>query len=161
MNPLDHTVDPHLISATFNEQLAVGAVMIAICVIIHGTGLFTLRRLMHSERSRERIERMEPLSIHGALFTLFVVFALIFIHFIEIWLFALLYDLVGALRTFEQALYISTISYATIGFSDVTIAHQWRQVAATEGLLGIILLGWSTAFFVRVLDRLERDPPPR
>jgi hypothetical protein len=161
VNPLDHQVDPHVISATFNEQLAVGAVMIALCVIIHGVGLFTLRRLMHSERTQERLDRMEPLSVHGALFTLFVVFALIFVHFVEIWLFALLYDLVGALHTFEQALYISTISYATIGFSDVTIAHEWRQVAAMEGLLGIILLGWSTAFFVRVLNRLERDPPER
>lgn len=161
MKPLAHTVDPHVITATFNEQLAVGAVMIAICVTIHGVGLFTLRRLMHGERTQERLDRMEPLSVHGALFTLFVVFALIFVHSVEIWLFALLYDLVGALHTFEQALYISTISYATIGFSDVTIAHEWRQVAAMEGLLGIILLGWSTAFFVRVLNRLERDPPPR
>jgi hypothetical protein len=31
-------------------------------------------------------------------------------------------------------------------------------VTAVEGLLGFILLGWSTAFFIRVLNRLERDP---
>jgi hypothetical protein len=150
-------VDPHVWSATFNQQLLVGAGMIALCVIIHGIGLFTLRRLMHGERAQERIDRMEPLSLRGTLFTLFVVFALIFIHFVEIWLFALLYDVVGALRHFQDALYVSTSSYATLGASTM-ISHQWRMVSAIEGLLGFILIGWSTAFFIRVLNRLERDP---
>jgi hypothetical protein len=150
-------VDPHVWSATFNQQLLVGAGMIALCVIIHGIGLFTLRRLMHGERAQERIDRMEPLSLRGTLFTLFVVFALIFIHFVEIWLFALLYDVVGALRHFQDALYVSTSSYATLGTSTM-ISQQWRMVSAIEGLLGFILIGWSTAFFIRVLNRLERDP---
>jgi ion channel len=126
-------------------------------VVIHGLGLFTLRRLMLSERAQERIDRMEALSLRGTLFTLFVVFALICIHFVEIWLFAFLYNYLHAVRTFEQALFFSTTNYATLGSSDA-ISHQWRLVGAIEGLLGIILLGWSTAFFVRVLNRLERDP---
>ncbi|MGZ3264672.1 MAG: ion channel, partial [Croceibacterium sp.] len=102
---------------------------------------------------------MEALSLRGALVTVFVVFALIFVHFVEIWLFAFLYDFVGALRNFQDALYFSTSSYATLG-SDGPISHQWRLVGAIEALLGIILLGWSTAFFVRVLNHLEREPPP-
>lgn len=157
MNPLQHPVDPRVISATFNEQLAVGAGMIALCVVIHGVGLFTLGRLMRGRRAEERLARIEPLSVHGALVTLFVVFALVIVHFVEIWLFALLYDLVGALRTFQDALYFSTISYATLG-SNEPISHTWRLVGAIEGLIGIILLGWSTAFFVRVLAHLEREP---
>lgn len=156
MNELQDKVDPHVWSATFSAQLAVGAGMIALCVIIHGLGLFTLRRLMHGERAEERMEGMRPLSLRGTLFTLFVVFALICVHFVEIWLFALLYDIVGALRSFQDALYVSTSSYATLGSSDA-ISHQWRLVSAIEGLLGFILIGWSTAFFFRLLERLERD----
>lgn len=149
--------DEQVISATFNEQLAVGAGMIALCVLIHGIGLFTLARRMHGERARERFEKLEPLSLRGAVFTLLTVFALIFIHFVEIWGFAFLYDYLNALPNFQEALYFSTISYATIGYSDASIAEQWRMVAALEGILGVILLGWSTAFFVRVLGRLEGD----
>jgi hypothetical protein len=149
-------VDPHVWSATFSEALGVGAGMIALCVIIHGLGLFTLRRLMHSERGRERLRHLEPLSLRGTLFTLFVVFAIISLHFLEIWLFALLYDVVGALRSFQEALYVSTSSYATLGASSA-ISRQWRLVGAIEGLIGFILIGWSTAFFFRVLERLERD----
>jgi hypothetical protein len=158
MSPFDKVVSPQVITATFNEQLAVGAGMIALCVVIHGLGLFTLRRLMLSERAQERIDRIAPLSLHGTLFTLFTVFALIFVHFVEIWLFAFLYDFLSAVRTFEGALYVSIASYTTIGATDGSIDHQWRMVAAIEGLLGFILLGWSTAFFIRVLNRLERDP---
>ena len=39
------------------------------------------------------------------------------------------------------------------------------MIAALEGMLGVILLGWSTAFLVRVLGKLEsenraRSSPP-
>ena len=156
MTDIQDKVDPHVWSATFSEALGVGAGMIALCVIIHGLGLFTLRRLMHSERGRERLRHLEPLSLRGTLFTLFVVFAIISLHFLEIWLFALLYDVVGALRSFQEALYVSTSSYATLGASSA-ISRQWRLVGAIEGLIGFILIGWSTAFFFRVLERLERD----
>jgi hypothetical protein len=156
VNDLQDKVDPHVVAATFSEQLAVGMAMIALCVVIHGVGLFTLRRLMHSERGKERLRHLEPLSLRGTLFTLFVVFAIIFLHLVEIWLFAFLYDFVGALRTFQDALFVSTSSYATLGSSGA-ITHQWRLVSAIEGLLGFILIGWSTAFFFRVLERLERD----
>ena len=158
MNDLQDKVDPHVWSATFNQQLAVGAGMIALCVVLHGIGLFTLGRLMHGERTAERLDRMEALSLHGTLFTLFIVFAIFVIHFVEIWLFALLFDFLGAVRTFAAALYVSTASYTTIGISDGAIERHWRLVAAIEGLLGFILIGWSTAFFIRVLNRLEREP---
>lgn len=146
-----------VISATFNEQLLIGAVMIAVCVIIHGMGLFTIQRIISGERMTQRMEKLRPLSVTGSGFTLVAVFAIIVIHFVEIWLFAFLYDYLGALHTFSESLYFSTISYATIGYSDASIHDEWRMVAALEGMLGIILLGWSTAFFVRILGRLEGD----
>lgn len=155
----DNSVE--VITATFNQQLLIGAGMIALCVVIHGMGLFTIQRFISREEMKERFESLRPLSLTGAGFTLMAVFAIIAIHFIEIWLFAFLYDYLGALHAFSDALYFSTISYATIGYSDASIHEQWRMVAALEGVLGVILLGWSTAFFVRVLGRLEGDDGAR
>lgn len=153
--------DAQVIGATFNEQLLIGAAMIAVCVIIHGIGLFTIQRAINAERMTERLQDLRPLSITGAGFTLIAVFAIILIHFVEIWLFAFLYDYLGALHSFSEALYFSTISYATIGYSDASIHEEWRMVAALEGVVGIILLGWSTAFFVRFLGRLEGEDGKR
>lgn len=147
--------ESHVIAATFNDQMAVGMLMIAVCVIIHGIGLFGLQRALHTKAMGERIDKLSPLSIRGALFTLMIMFALIGLHFLEIWLFAFLYDLVGAMRDFPDALYFSTITYATLGYSDTGMHEHWRMVAALEGIMGVILLGWSTAFLLRIMQRLE------
>ena len=146
-----------VISATFDVQLLVGAGMIALCVVIHGLALFALNRLMRSERTRERLRNTRALSLRGAWMTLLIVLALIAAHFLEIWLFGFLYYLVDATVGFKEALYVSTISYSTVGYNDAYITPDWRMVAALESILGVILLGWSTAFFVRVLGRLESD----
>ncbi len=149
--------DSQVIAATFSEQLAIGAGMIALCVVIHGLFLFRLSRAMRGKAASERLAHLDALSLRGTLLTLGVVFALVFVHFLEIWIFAFLYDYLGALPTFEDSLYISTISYSTVGFDDASIVKEWRMVAATESILGVILLGWSTAFFVRVLGLIESD----
>jgi uncharacterized BrkB/YihY/UPF0761 family membrane protein len=148
-------LEEEVIAVTFNQQMLVGTVMIALCVLVHGVGLFSLERVVRRIYTEERRGQVKPLSWRGNVFTLVMVFALIFLHFVEIWLFALLYAFVNALPNIPDALYFSTISYSTIGYSDAEIAHDWRMIAALEGILGIILLGWSTAFFVRLLGKLE------
>lgn len=62
----------------------------------------------------------------------------------------------GALPTLAEAVYFSTITYATIGFDDEGVAEGWKLVGAIEGINGILLLGWTTAFFVGVVARLGR-----
>jgi hypothetical protein len=86
---------------------------------------------------------------------LLVVFGLFGLHGAEIWSYALLYKAVGATSDFEQALYFSTTTYVTIGYGDLTLTKAWRILGAIEGANGIILLGWSTAFFVSVVGRLR------
>lgn len=149
--------EEQVISATFDVQLLVGAGMIALCVIIHGMALFGLSRAMRGQRTREQLDHLRALSFRGGLVTLLIVLALIAVHFVEIWLFGFLYYFVDATVGFREALYVSTISYSTVGYNDAYITPDWRMVAALESILGVILLGWSTAFFVRVLGRIEND----
>jgi hypothetical protein len=136
-------------------QFAVASAMLVACVLFHGIGLASLSKAMRSEASIERLRHIEPLSPRGALFTLMIVLALIVLHGLEIWAFALLYLAVDAVHTLEEALYFSTISYSTVGYSDTHIVMDWRLLGAFESILGMILLGWSTAFFFRMLDRID------
>lgn len=78
------------------------------------------------------------------------------LHGVAIWLYALLYLLLGAIPELREAVYFSTITYATIGYDDHALAPEWALVAAIEGINGIILLGWSTAFFVNAMTRMQR-----
>ncbi len=135
-------------------QFAVSSLMVVFCVVIHGLGLFGLNRALRTEASIERLQRIDPLSPRGTAFTLGVVIAMLALHGIEIWLFALAYIVLGAIPQLEPALYFSTISYSTVGYSDVHITPEWRLLGAFESVLGIFLLGWSTAFFFRMIGRI-------
>lgn len=136
-------------------QFAVATAMAVLCVVIHGTGLFSLARALRSEAAVERMERLAPLSPRGVAFTLAIVMAILALHGLEIWAFALAYLGIGATAGLEDALYFSTISYSTVGYNDTHIAPEWRLLGAFESILGMVLIGWSTAFFFRILGRIE------
>ena len=90
--------------------------------------------------------------------TLAIVYSLFILHGAEIWMFGLFYHTVGALPTLDASLYYSIISRGAIGYDDANISHDWRVVGALEGICGIILLGWSIAYFVRILSRIDFEP---
>lgn len=136
-------------------QFVVSAGMVIVCVAIHGFGLFGLARLLRTETNVERLRRIRPLSPRGVAFTLAIVVAILALHGIEIWTFAFVYLGTGAITGLEDALYFSTISYSTVGYNDTHIAAAWRLLGAFQSILGMVLIGWSTAFFFRMLGRIE------
>lgn len=140
---------------TLWAEFLVSSVMAVLCVIIHGLGLFSLSRAMRSESTAERLRRIDPLSPRGMAFTLAIVVAILALHGLEIWLFTFVYLATGAVEGLESALYFSTISYSTVGYSDQLIDPAWRLLGAFESILGIVLIGWSTSFFFRMLGRIE------
>jgi Ion channel len=137
-------------------QLAIATVMVLITVMMHGLGLALLGRLMQGEIKQERAHHVPTLSARGLGFTLMLVLALAWLHGLEIWSYAFLYEAIGAVSDLETAVYFSTISYAGIGFDDRYIDPAWRLVSAIEGINGLLLLGWSTAFFVTIITRLAQ-----
>jgi hypothetical protein len=136
-------------------EFAVSTLLIIATIVIHGFGLFSLSRALRTERSVESMRHTDALSLRGVAFTLLIVLALVTLHGVEIWLFALAYLAIGANETLEAALYYSSISYSTVGYSDVHVALDWRLVGAFESIIGVIMLGWSTAFFFRMLGRID------
>lgn len=137
-------------------QLSISTAMALLTVAIHGLGLALLARAVASESHEERVHHVAPRSLRGAGFTAIAVLTLFFLHGLEIWSYAALYIGLGAFGRFEEALYFSTISYGAIGYGDSSLPTQWRLLGAIEGINGVILLGWSTAFFVNLLLRLRR-----
>jgi hypothetical protein len=135
-------------------QLCVATLMVLATVTLHGGGLAVLGRSLRLETSQEFQQHVPSLSLRGLIFTLLLVLALFALHGLEIWTYALLYLGLHAVENLETAVYFSTISYGGIGFNDTYMSPHWRLVGAIEGVNGILLLGWSTAFFVTVVARL-------
>ena len=95
---------------------------------------------------------------HGA-FMLVLALMLMGLHTLEIVEYALLYWKIGALPGYETALYFSGDAYSTIGGLDIYLPHRWRLIGSFEGVNGMVLIGWSTAFlFAAWRDILRADP---
>lgn len=124
-------------------------------MIIHGLGLAAITRFLRPSDDPRRVTHLPPVTVHGIYITILIVLTLFVIHGLEIWLYAVFYLSVGALPDVASALYVSTISYSTVGFNDALIAPDWRIVAAMESIAGVIMLGWSTAYFVRMLGHID------
>jgi hypothetical protein len=117
---------------------------------IHVLGLAILTRLLRSHSRLFPRLRVRLLTI-----LLAATVGIIAIHTVEIWAYAAVYLEVGAFANFEEALYYSTVTYASIGYGDVLMPHAWRIFGAIEGAAGIIMLGWSTAYLVSLLTQLK------
>jgi len=61
----------------------------------------------------------------------------------------------GAFTAFEQALYFSTVTYASVGYGHMLLPIEWRILGAIEGPVGVVMLGVSTAFLVSLLTQLR------
>lgn len=133
-------------------QLAASTGIVGCTVVVHLVGLLFLLRLLqlHTRRAPSLHPFLDQAAvILGAAFGLFV------LHAVEIWAYAAFYMAVREVPSLEDALYFSTSTYATIGYGDILLSPRWRILGAIEGANGVILLGWSTAFFVSIVQRLR------
>jgi hypothetical protein len=133
-------------------NFALSALMVGVTVTIHFCGLLGL--LWFLRRRGHRFRAHESWAGQGAAI-LFVVLGLVGVTTMEIWLYAVVFLVLGALPDFEAALYFSTTSFTTIGYGDVVLDHKWRLLGAIEGANGLLLFGWSTAFLISVTGRMR------
>lgn len=138
--------DPDVSPAiSLGAQLGLGALLIAVMVFIHAAGIVGTTRTLGLQN---RNLKAQPVDMRA--FGLLVVMGLCLfvVHVLEIGLFAAFYLAVDALPNLEKALYFSASAYSTLGQPDVNFPDEWRILGAVEGLVGFLLIGWSTAVFV-------------
>ncbi|MBL8536430.1 MAG: two pore domain potassium channel family protein [Hyphomonadaceae bacterium] len=138
--------------AQLSLNLIAATAMVAITVMLHFFGLLALTRL--TGRAHERLRPHEN-PLRQAAMILLIVFGIFALHTIQIWLYAVLYLGLGELRTFEEALYFSTVTFVTLGYGDVVLSPNWRVLSAIEGANGTLLVAWSTAYLLTVTTRLR------
>jgi hypothetical protein len=125
--------------------VAATVAVVSLCVLLHYEALLWLSS--HLKRLAGRRRRR----------VLVGVYALVLIHVLEIWLFGFtLYALAalpGAGSIVGQAsvglldaVYLSAVSYTTVGFGDLAPLGPLRFLIGTESLLGLLLIGWSASF---------------
>lgn len=142
--------------------------LIATVVFIHYETLYTLAH------SLPKLYRVPP-----SYRVLLGVFVILFAHGVEIWAFALGYlamiklglgSLFGMTTPdlLSDCVYLSWVSYTTVGFGDIAPNGDIRFLPGLEALTGLVLITWSASFlfiemqkFWPIARRVEHHPDSR
>jgi hypothetical protein len=135
-------------------ELGLATLLVLTTVAMHGFGLLVLAQMVRHIEPPSQRGRFTLVSLRGSLLAMAIVLGLFVTHGLEIWLYAKVFHRIGAIHDLREAVYFSTSSYAAIGYGDDIIAEKWKLLGAIEGVNGVILLGWSVAFFVTAMSRL-------
>ena len=134
------------------SKLLVALGLMALCVVIHATGLtLGVRRLRRQAATAQQFWFWTWLFVRLA-------GKMVLLHLVEITVWALWYVWSGALPDLQTAVYFSAVTYTTTGYGDLVLPKEWQLVGAVEALTGILMCGWSSAFFFAGVSRMFGEP---
>lgn len=132
------------------QNILAGSLLVALTVLIHTGGLILI------SEATPPVARILGFHNHIAGRTLIMtgtVLGLLGILTLEVWAWALAYSAWGVTGRFDDALFLSTSMFSTIGYGEIGINPAWRLLTALEGINGFLLIGWSTAYLVGAATR--------
>ena len=137
-------------------QLLIAWCLLAFSVVVHAWGVtFALRWVRRQKIAPNRVVPWNWLFVRLAGW-------IVLLHVTEIIAWAYAYVSLAAMPEFASALYFSAVTYTTTGYGDLVLPENSRLIGAIEALTGILMCGWSTAFFFAVVNRMflaRRDRP--
>lgn len=142
-------------------MIAHGAVVLAtlalvgLCVLVQYEWLVMTWNWIAAHRRHRRVQ------------VLYAILSIMALHVAQIWIFGL--ALWGLLRwpatggllgadapDLLECVYLSAITFSTIGFGDLAPAGAIRFLSATEALAGFVLITWSASFTYLEMAKLWR-----
>jgi voltage-gated potassium channel len=128
-------------------------VLTAATVLIHCFGT----HLSLSWSNKIAINQPKSRWLHLNFMMVTAIVILLLTHFLEVVVWAGFYYLWGLQPDMPTATYFSMTSYSTVGYGDVLLPVPWRLLGPTEAVVGVLMLGWSTATIVAIVQKIYRD----
>ena len=119
----------------------------------HAGGMILAVRLSRMDAGLTTVRRfVKPLYIpwlrvSGIVLLMFVISVL------EVALWAVAYQALGAIEGFEPAIYFSMVTFTTLGYGEIVLDPGYRLMASCEAAIGIIMFGWTTAIVIATVQR--------
>jgi hypothetical protein len=140
------------------RQVLLGSGLTLVTTVVHaGAMVLALRTLRPAVLGRREAES----AFSKATPVAFLVLLMVLASLVESAIWAATYLTLGAFRSFEPALYFSTVTFTTFGYGDLVMNEKWRLVASFQAVNGIIMFGWTAALIVAVVQRLYFGAPRR
>jgi hypothetical protein len=130
-------------------QFVVGAAACTCNIAIHALVMLVVVRVAQGAAGSTRL----GLSLLLIAIMVATVSVLMLAHGLEVFVWALTYELVGAVPPGADVLYFAFVNYTTLGYGDVVPVARWRLIGPTTAMCGVLMFGWSTAVIFEVLRR--------
>lgn len=133
------------------QKLISASILMAVCVCIHAGGLALL--IAHWKKKQKRLATLHTSPAGVTLLLVKVAVWLIFLHLLQIMVWAVYFNASGAFAELSTAFYFSSVTYTTTGFGDILLPDDRRLMAGIQSLTGILMCGVSTGFFFAVFSQ--------
>jgi signal transduction histidine kinase len=130
--------------------VGIGSLILVALVLFHGIGLH--RVMVQFKRAEIRLRVGRPhLSRAGFLFG-WSVFLMLFLHILEITIWAVALVALGLVVRASDALYFCANAYTTLGYGAVDLDPHWRNISPIIAISGLFTLAWTTSSLVSIVS---------
>lgn len=135
-------------------QFIAGALLLGLCAIIHIVVLSVGIEFVY----QAGVALVEFRRIVRWIVVILIAFGVSLIgHTIQIWVWAVVLHVAGAIGTIGDAVYFSLVTSTTLGYGDITLDGNWRVFGALSAVTGLLTFGLSTAFLVGVMSNALKN----
>ena len=136
------------------SKLLIAWFLMALCVMVHAMGMTALLRWVN-----HAVGRIGGRFWFSTWMLVRTAGWIILLHLVEIAVWAFFYARNHGMPDLPSAFYFSAVTYTTTGYGDLLLPNEWRLVGGVEALTGILMCGWSAAFFFAVVSRMNQTRP--
>ncbi|NKB34862.1 MAG: two pore domain potassium channel family protein [Pseudomonadales bacterium] len=74
-------------------------------------------------------------------------------HIVQIFIWAILFQLLNEFGDFSTAFYHSTVNFASLGYGDIVMSERWRLLGALEACNGVLMFGLTAGTLLTVMNK--------
>lgn len=124
---------------------------LTICtLIIHSLGMYLV---MHKFELNWPNYLHEKNELRRQFYFGHLVMIMLVTHVVEVFLVATVLCGVHAFSDLRTAFYFTGETYTTLGFGDILLPIEWRQLALFIAMSGLLAFGWSTGVLVSIVGK--------
>jgi len=152
MNELT-VIEQELHYAISLDEVLWGALLMAITMVIHGSGMVSTVRVCNALNQRIR-RRKRQSYVLGLGVLIIAAWMIILIDLAETSVWAGFYVLKGAMNNFSRAYYYALVNFCTLDSGYLPL--RWRLLEGMLGLAGWLTLAWSTGVLFTLAQEFQQ-----
>jgi voltage-gated potassium channel len=133
------------------EEIFWGGLLMAITMTIHGFGMLTVLRVNNAVI--RRLESKKSL-VTGMLPVILASCMILFVHLVEVMVWAGFFLSRGAFPNRSVAFYFSLNEYTTVG-SSLSLPQRWHLLEGMIAIAGLLAFAWSTGVLITLAQKFQ------